>query len=264
MFSGPGQIKRTSATVLLIGGVFLARGLILLRQASSQNGRENALHLYDTVNQLRTLSQRQIALDFQTLRGVAISLGHAPGNEILPVLKEDHNAFLRMGLAGRDGRPGLVEIGGELRRVVDLSGEHFFQEAIAGRAALSEVRNSPFCPGAVVYCAAPVYDRGGGISAYWRVRGACVRAPHPTGPLPQAGKGMFSSRALGKRHAGTGAGKSAEEPARRVFLHLGRREALRRLRACGRQQLVSVPQPTTSGRAATSAPQAGRVANADR
>ena len=101
MFSSTEQIKRTYAMGFLIGGIFLVCGLILLRQVSLQNERENALYLHDTVNQLRTLFQRQIALDFQTLQGVAVSLGHVPEKEVLPVLKEvnDNNAFLRMGLA---------------------------------------------------------------------------------------------------------------------------------------------------------------------
>ena len=67
MLSSSEQLKRTYAMGLLIGGVFLVCGLLLLRQLSSQNERENALYLYDTVNQLQTLVQRQIALDFQTL-----------------------------------------------------------------------------------------------------------------------------------------------------------------------------------------------------
>lgn len=127
MLSSSEQLKRTYAMGLLIGGVFLVCGLLLLRQLSSQNERENALYLYDTVNQLQTLVQRQIALDFQTLYGLAVSLGHMSEKEILPTLKEvnDNNAFLRMGLAGRDGRVDLVDISGELRRGVDMSGEAF-------------------------------------------------------------------------------------------------------------------------------------------
>ncbi|WP_297829588.1 EAL domain-containing protein [uncultured Desulfovibrio sp.] len=166
MLSSSEQLKRTYAMGLLIGGVFLVCGLLLLRQLSSQNERENALYLYDTVNQLQTLVQRQIALDFQTLYGLAVSLGHMSEKEILPTLKEvnDNNAFLRMGLAGRDGRVDLVDISGELRRGVDMSGEAFFQEALAGRAALSGVRGNPFGPGSVIYCAVPVHDRAGGIS----------------------------------------------------------------------------------------------------
>ena len=131
MLSSSEQIKRTYAMGFLIGGIFLVCGLILLRQVSLQNERENALYLYDTVSQLRTLFQRQIALDFQTLRGVAVSLGHVPEKEILPVLKEvnDNNAFLRMGLAKPDGSVDLVDISGDLHRNVNLADEPFFQSA---------------------------------------------------------------------------------------------------------------------------------------
>lgn len=201
MFSSSEQIKRTFAMGLLIGGVFLVCGLILLRQVSSQNERENALYLYDTVNQLRTLLQRQIALDFQTLHGVAISLGHVPEKEILPALKEvnDNNAFLRMGLAGRDGRVDLVDIGGELRRGVNLSGEPFFQEALAGRAALSEVRDNSFGPGAVAYCAVPVHDSDGGI------RGVLVAANPADVFLNILGISLFDNRGASSLIDGSGA-----------------------------------------------------------
>lgn len=201
MFSSSEQIKRTFAMGLLIGGVFLVRGLILLRQVSSQNERENALYLYDTVNQLRTLLQRQIALDFQTLHGVAISLGHVPEKEIFPALKEvnDNNAFLRMGLPGRDGRVDLVDIGGELRRGVDLSGEPFFQEALAGRAALSEVHDNPFGPGAVAYCAVPVHDSDGGI------RGVLVAANPADVFLNILGIPLFDNRGASSLIDGSGA-----------------------------------------------------------
>ena len=163
MLSSSEQIKRTYAMGFLIGGIFLVCGLILLRQVSLQNERENALYLYDTVNQLRTLFQRQIALDFQTLQGVAVSLGHVPEKEVLSVLKEvnDNNAFLRMGLAKPDGSVDLVDISGDLHRNVNLAGEPFFQKALAGQPALSEVRRNSLGPGAVVYCAVPVHGEKG-------------------------------------------------------------------------------------------------------
>ncbi len=105
MSNGSQQIRRTYAAGALIGVVFLACSLLLLRQIGQQTERENALYLYDTINQLHALFQRQITMDFQILRGVAITLAHAPRDKVMPILKEvnDNNEFMRMGLASPDG-----------------------------------------------------------------------------------------------------------------------------------------------------------------
>lgn len=227
MFSKSEQIKRTYAMGLLIGAVFLVCGLILLRQVSLQSERENALYLYDTVSQLQTLLQRQIALDFQTLYGLSIALGHMPEKEVLPVLKKinDNNAFLRMGLAGRDGRVNLVDISGELHRNVDMSGAPFFQEALAGRAALSGVRNNLFGSGSVIYCAVPVHDQSGEIS------GVLMAANSADLFLNILGMSLFDSKGVSSLIEGSGAyvlrsaaaatgGGGAEERGEDIF-HLG-------------------------------------------
>lgn len=158
MFNNRQQIRRTYAMSFLIGGVFLACSLLLLRQVSHQSEQENALYLYDTTNQVRALLQRQITLDFQTLRGVAITLGHVPREDVYPILKEvnDNNEFIRMGLAAPDGRVDMLDINGSVHRNMDLSGEAFFQAALKGQAALSTPRKDRFGPGWVIYCAVPV------------------------------------------------------------------------------------------------------------
>lgn len=162
MFNGSQQIRRTYAVGVLIGAVFLACSLLLLRQISRQAERENALYLYDTVNQLRALLQRQVTMDFQTLRGVAIALAHAPRDKVMPILKEvnDNNEFIRMGLASPDGRVNLVDIDGSLHRDVDLAGEKFFQDALKGEAGISGLRDDPFGRGVIAYSAMPVRSDG--------------------------------------------------------------------------------------------------------
>lgn len=162
MSTGSQQIRRTYAVGVLIGAVFLACSLLLLRQIGQQTERENALYLYDTVNQLRALFQRQITMDFQTLRGVAITLAHAPRDQVMPILKEvnDNNEFIRMGLASPDGRADLADIDGSLHRDVDLAGEKFFQDALKGEAGISGLRDDPFGRGVIAYSAMPVRADG--------------------------------------------------------------------------------------------------------
>ena len=225
--------------------------------------------MYDTVSQLRTLFQRQIALDFQTLRGVAVSLGHVPEKEILPVLKEvnDNNAFLRMGLAKPDGSVDLVDISGDLHRNVNLADEPFFQKALAGEPALSGVRRNSLGPGAVVYCAVPVYAENG-------VSGVLVAVNAADIFLNILGISLFDNQGVSSLIDGSGAyvlrassggavigGRegdifrlgSLEDTKREqvlenlrdhrrgvFFLHCGRQEVFRRVRTSGRQQLVFV------------------------
>lgn len=162
MSNGSQQIRRTYAAGALIGVVFLACSLLLLRQIGQQTERENALYLYDTINQLHALFQRQITMDFQILRGVAITLAHAPRDKVMPILKEvnDNNEFMRMGLASPDGRVDLVDIDGSLHRDVDLAGEKFFQDALTGEAGISGLRDDPFGRGVIACSVMPVRTDG--------------------------------------------------------------------------------------------------------
>ncbi|WP_165072074.1 hypothetical protein [Desulfovibrio sp. ZJ200] len=67
-------------------------------------------------------------MDFQILRGVAITLAHAPRDKVMRILKEvnDNNEFMRMGLASPDG---LLELG--CAESLPLSGENFRELILA-------------------------------------------------------------------------------------------------------------------------------------
>lgn len=156
----------TAATVC---AAFLAGSLLFLYYMTKSSLEEGRRTLADMAVQNRTSIVKQVQGDFQTLRGIAVALGEfGPGEsgEADRVLRRinDGNAFLRMGLAAPDGFVDLVDLSGACYTGVDLSGETFFQRALAGEESLSASREDLLAPGTWVhYYAVPVYSASGTV-----------------------------------------------------------------------------------------------------
>lgn len=156
----------TAATVC---AAFLAGSLLFLYYMTKSSLEEGRRTLADMAVQNRTSIVKQVQGDFQTLRGIAVALGEfGPGEsgEADRVLRRinDGNAFLRMGLAAPDGFVDLVDLSGARYTGVDLSGETFFQRALAGEESLSASREDLLAPGTWVhYYAVPVYSASGTV-----------------------------------------------------------------------------------------------------
>ena len=137
------QFRRTYIAAGVICLCFMAFSLLFVFHMMKQNEAENMEYLYDAADQNRVTLEKQITGDFQTLEGVAICIGESgmqSDEEIRTVLKKinDNNTFIRMGLADREGRLDLVDLGGGVFHGVDVSGREFFQQAVSGQDAISD------------------------------------------------------------------------------------------------------------------------------
>lgn len=156
------QIKRTFVMGLLLGGIILLCGLLLIQQVLRQTERESVTYLYDALNQERMLFQRQVALGFQILQGVALSLPHLPDATIPALIKEinKHNDFIRMGVATADGKVDLADINGAEHRNIFLGDQPFFAQALAGAPAFSDFTKDPISGGIISYSGVPAEYQG--------------------------------------------------------------------------------------------------------
>lgn len=159
------QLARTYTFCALAFGVFLACSLVFMRHMLERSERESVQYLLDAAARSRIALERQIAGDFYTLRGVAVCVGAMESTDfdnLRPILRtiNDDNAFIRMGLADVSGRADLVGLDGTTYPNVDLSGEEFFQRALAGEDVVSGMRPDPFSGGLISYTAVPVRRNG--------------------------------------------------------------------------------------------------------
>ncbi len=162
----PNRQRRYIHSAIVLCGVFLAVSALFLFSTLRQSQQEALRYLTDAANQSQTAVTTQLEGDFQTLEGIAICLGDAgisdPG-QLSRLLEKinDHNSFLRMGLAGIDGIADLVDMDGRHYPDQDFSATPFFQTALSGSRVVSRTIPDIVDPEHYVnYYAVPVRDRG--------------------------------------------------------------------------------------------------------
>lgn len=136
---------------------------------SSQHTKENIEFLDNAARQHEVALTKQVEGDFQTLHGVAVSVGEQDITDLEQIVKlvsevNESNVFIRMGFATLDGRLELLELGGKHYQGLDISEETFFKRAAAGEDNISKAVLDPFREGEYInYYAVPVANKQGEI-----------------------------------------------------------------------------------------------------
>lgn len=148
---------------------FIASSIMFLVQMILKSQRENVVYLYDAANQTRTSLMKQIEGDWQTLKGLSVSLRDlsiVDENQIMSILKDinEENAFIRMGYADVNGDTWMVDMDGNVERV-NLGGMKFFEQALQGEKSISDTFIDPKRDGKYVhYFGVRIVDAGGNVS----------------------------------------------------------------------------------------------------
>lgn len=164
-----GTYRRWTAAAAGLCLCFVLGSILFLANMGRQYTKENIVLLDNAALQHEVALDKQAEGDLQTLRGVAVFVGQQDVMELEQLTRlvgevNEGNVFIRMGFASLAGEMELMELGGKRYPGLDVSGEKFFQQALAGRDIISEPVEDPSRPGQYInYCAVPVRNSSGAV-----------------------------------------------------------------------------------------------------
>lgn len=150
---------------LLTCCIFLALSVFFIERMVSQNEKTNVKYLYDMAQQNKKSIMKQVIGSWETLDGVATLIGDMAlldHEQMLVTIQRinNNNTFKRMGIIDLQGRGDLVDINGKTYQNVDMSGEPFFHEVLAGKKVVSDTKKDPYSDGYINYYAVPIRRHG--------------------------------------------------------------------------------------------------------
>ena len=144
--------KKTSRyyrIILILCLCFFVSGVGFIFYMMKESNQKNIAYFEESVENMKTTVNEQIANNMETLDGVALTLGEMKVMDLkhlLPIIRKinDRNAFYRMGIIHSNGKADMVDLDGTIHHKVDFSSSPIFQSGMQGNLTISKTLKDPF------------------------------------------------------------------------------------------------------------------------
>lgn len=159
------KLKRYYRAITAICLCFLAVGISFTVFMMTDNKKQNISYFKETTASMKNTVTNLITSNFETLDGVALTIGEMEVTDLehlLPVIRQinDRNTFYRMGFIHADGRGDMVDLDGTIHQELNFAEELFYQEAMEGKQSLSRVVKDRYSNTYLNYYGVPVVIQG--------------------------------------------------------------------------------------------------------
>ena len=169
------HIRISVILVFVVSVVLVSVSSVIYSSIKDTQEKEAQKYMNEIVSQYKNIITGQIDGDLQTLRALALFIGHDEEIDmdfVLSRLEDEsvHNDFNRMGFVSADGMGYFIDADGTKHYDVDISGESFIQKTLSGNCTVSEFMKDKLSEESVVCYGVPVTYEGNIIGAITATR----------------------------------------------------------------------------------------------
>ena len=162
------KASRYYRIILILCLCFFVSGVGFIFYMMKESNQKNIAYFEESVENMKTTVNEQIANNMETLDGVALTLGEMKVMDLkhlLPIIRKinDRNAFYRMGIIHSNGKADMVDLDGTIHHKVDFSSSPIFQSGMQGKLTISKTLKDPFSNNYLNYYSVPIISNNQNI-----------------------------------------------------------------------------------------------------